>query len=242
MSDFVLDGKFLFRQKDDGSLDKTVVSCRYCDKIFNYHQTASSLRYHLRNKHPFVNLGETFSASASTAVDVDTTDAPQPSASSGVRVASVKRQSTLPSLMEPKKAKLLEDKRDAITNAILIWLAKYCRPLNAGSDDGLQHMIRVAASDDTYRGFFLSLRPHEISLCMNRMSGWECGAAPGGHHRSLEVRRKVILARQGAGVEKKLGRPMVLSGEAEAELNQILRDMESRLYGLTPIEVRRKAE
>jgi len=52
-----------------------------------------------------VNLGETLSASASTAVDVDTTDAPQTSASSGVRVASVKRQSTLPSLMEPKKAK-----------------------------------------------------------------------------------------------------------------------------------------
>ena len=72
--------------------------------------------------------------------------------------------------------------------------------------------------------------------------GWECGTAPGGHHRSLEVRRKVILARQGAGVEKKLGRPMVLSGEAEAELNQILRDTESRLYGLTPSDVRRKTE
>ena len=56
------------------------------------------------------------------------------------------------------------------------------------------------------------------------------------------LRRKVILARQGAGVEKKLGRPMVLSGEAEAELNQILRDMESRLYGLTPSDVRRKTE
>ena len=53
------------------------------------------------------------------------------------------------------------------------------------------------------------------------------------------LRRKVKIARQGGGVEKKLGRPTVLSEEAEEELSQILRDMEARLYGLTPTDVRR---
>lgn len=53
------------------------------------------------------------------------------------------------------------------------------------------------------------------------------------------LRRKVIVARQGGGVEKKLGRPTILPEEAEEELSQILRDRESRLYGLTPTDVRR---
>lgn len=53
------------------------------------------------------------------------------------------------------------------------------------------------------------------------------------------LRRKVILARKGSGVEKRLGRSPVLSETAEAELSQMLRDMESRLYGLTPVDVRR---
>ena len=48
-----------------------------------------------------------------------------------------------------------------------------------------------------------------------------------------------IVARQGGGVLKKLGRPTILPEEAEAELSRILRDMESRLYGLTPTDVRR---
>ena len=53
------------------------------------------------------------------------------------------------------------------------------------------------------------------------------------------VRRKVLIARQGLGVEKKLGRHTVLTLDEENELCEILTDMESRLYGLTPIDVRR---
>jgi len=53
------------------------------------------------------------------------------------------------------------------------------------------------------------------------------------------LRRKVAIARNGGGVEKKMGRPTVLSQEAEFELSKILLDMEARLYGLSPIDVRR---
>ena len=52
------------------------------------------------------------------------------------------------------------------------------------------------------------------------------------------LRRKVKVAEQGGGVQKKLGRPTVLSEEAEAELSQILLVMKSRLYGLSPSDVR----
>jgi len=53
------------------------------------------------------------------------------------------------------------------------------------------------------------------------------------------LRRKVIGVHQGKGVEKTLGRPTVLSEEEECELSQILIDMEARLYGLSPSDVRR---
>lgn len=40
------DGKFKFRNDSE-------VVCQYCQKIFKYHGSLSSLRYHLANKHPF---------------------------------------------------------------------------------------------------------------------------------------------------------------------------------------------
>jgi len=40
------------------------------------------------------------------------------------------------------------------------------------------------------------------------------------------LRRKVLVARAGDGVEKKLGRLMVLTLDEESELSDILREME----------------
>ena len=40
------------------------------------------------------------------------------------------------------------------------------------------------------------------------------------------LRRKVLVARAGDGVEKKLGRRMVLTLDEESELSDILREME----------------
>ena len=60
------------------------------------------------------------------------------------------------------------------------------------------------------------------------------------HNVPLEtLRRKVLVAKAGGGVEKKLGRRTVLTLDEENDLCNILREMESRLYGLTPIDVRR---
>jgi transposase-like protein len=53
------------------------------------------------------------------------------------------------------------------------------------------------------------------------------------------LRRKVLIARRGDGVEKRLGRPTVLSDEDENQLAGLIIEMESRLYGLSAVEVRR---
>ena len=53
------------------------------------------------------------------------------------------------------------------------------------------------------------------------------------------IEEEAEKARSGGGVEKNLGRPTVLNEEAEKELAQILLDVEARLYGLTPTDVRR---
>jgi len=53
------------------------------------------------------------------------------------------------------------------------------------------------------------------------------------------LRRKVLAAKAGGGVQKKLGRNTVLTVDEENELVDILKDMEARLYGLTPMDVRR---
>ena len=49
--------------------------------------------------------------------------------------------------------------------------------------------------------------------------------------------RHVELAKQGGGVQKKLGTNTVLTNEQELELVALILEMESRLYGLTPHDV-----
>ena len=42
----MLGGKFSFVSDNE-------VKCKYCEAVFKYHNSVSSLSYHLRNKHPF---------------------------------------------------------------------------------------------------------------------------------------------------------------------------------------------
>ena len=53
------------------------------------------------------------------------------------------------------------------------------------------------------------------------------------------LRRYIEKAHQGEGIEKKMGRKTVLTDEQECELSEYLQAMESSLYGLTPMSVRR---
>jgi hypothetical protein len=53
------------------------------------------------------------------------------------------------------------------------------------------------------------------------------------------LRRHLQKAKDGLGVEKVLGRPRILTVEQEAELTEVILDMERRLFGLTKIDIRR---
>ncbi len=46
-----VDGKFSFKKRMDGSVDKSTVVCKLCNKKFAYHRSTSSLKYHLNAKH-----------------------------------------------------------------------------------------------------------------------------------------------------------------------------------------------
>jgi len=53
------------------------------------------------------------------------------------------------------------------------------------------------------------------------------------------LQRHIKKAKNGEGVQKQLGRHTILTCDQEEELAQRLVDMEARLYGLTPEDVRR---
>ena len=53
------------------------------------------------------------------------------------------------------------------------------------------------------------------------------------------LRRYIAKAADGYGIEKALGRKTVLTAEQETELSNYIQSMESSLYGLTPMGVRR---
>src|SRR4029434_947245 len=48
----LLGGKFLFKTKNYGTIDKNNVVCSICQAEFSYHISGSSLCYHLNAKHP----------------------------------------------------------------------------------------------------------------------------------------------------------------------------------------------
>ncbi|XP_028320032.1 uncharacterized protein LOC114474158 [Gouania willdenowi] len=59
-------GHFHFKKRPDGSVDKSVVLCKVCEKEFAYHRSISSLRYHLKAKHAAASTDTTGATSASS--------------------------------------------------------------------------------------------------------------------------------------------------------------------------------
>lgn len=49
-----LDGKFKYKTKQDGTVDRQKVLCTLCWKEFSFHRSTSSLKYHLNAKHQHV--------------------------------------------------------------------------------------------------------------------------------------------------------------------------------------------
>ena len=116
----LLGGKFKFVSDNE-------VKCQYCNAVFKYHKSASSLNYHLRNKHPF-------SISAKTS---------EPSFA--LKPKSQSHANRQPTLLETaSNQKPMEQWRiDGLTNRIAKWIAGDSRPVNIVGDEGLQEIIRL---------------------------------------------------------------------------------------------------
>lgn len=117
----LVNGHFIFKTLPDGTIDKTQVICSHCKKVFNYHRSISSLRYHLSAKH----------------VGVDTSREPKQTTHQTTLDAACGRP-----INQPRSRKLEE--------AIAKWVATSCRPVFIVEDRGLKEIIRIASNDYTY--------------------------------------------------------------------------------------------
>ena len=74
------------------------------------------------------------------------------------------------------------------------------------------------------------------AVLINGVSQQRAAAEHGVPRQTL--RRHLKNAVDGLGVGKKLGRKTILTAEQESELSDKLQDIEGKLYGLTPTDVR----
>ncbi|XP_062404311.1 uncharacterized protein LOC134094702 isoform X2 [Sardina pilchardus] len=51
-----VNGSFAFKICPDGTVDRNIVLCNFCNKEFSYHRSSSSLKYHLNAKHSGAKL------------------------------------------------------------------------------------------------------------------------------------------------------------------------------------------
>ena len=96
----LLNGHFTYKTLADGAIERSHVICSHCHKVFSYHRSASSLRYHMSAKH--------------TGVDIST------------EPKQTLRQSTL----DATCGRPIDHARSQrLTNTIARWIALDCRPI-----------------------------------------------------------------------------------------------------------------
>ena len=57
-----LDGKFEYKTNKDGTLNNQAVIYTFCKKEFSFHQSTSSLKYHISAKHAFVGASTSWAS------------------------------------------------------------------------------------------------------------------------------------------------------------------------------------
>uniref|UniRef100_A0AAV2MJA5 BED-type domain-containing protein n=1 Tax=Knipowitschia caucasica TaxID=637954 RepID=A0AAV2MJA5_KNICA len=127
----LLQGKFIFKKLPNGNYDKTKVVCTLCKVEFAYCRSSSSLKYHLKAKHPVASAEE----DAGPSTDV----APGKS----------RRQTTM---LECNRGKPVSTALSAkLTNLLAQWIATSCRPISVVEDDWLEFVLQTATGDSSYK-------------------------------------------------------------------------------------------
>lgn len=120
----ILNGNFVYVAGD-----KSHVKCVQCDKVYKYHHSTSVLKYHLTNKHGWA----------------DHTDVKSQPAVAG----STKQQPTLDEHFIARKVS--QTKTITLTNNIVEWVTRDCRPLSIVEDEGLRKLMRNALDNQMYQ-------------------------------------------------------------------------------------------
>ena len=114
----ILDGAFTYVEGKSNE-----VQCQKCAKIFKYHHSTSSLKYHLSTAHGNDKVTSTEEDSATTSD---------------------------PKQLKLTFTKLTQTKKNAMTNSIAKWIAKDSRPISIVEDMGLLQTYRIALDNNSY--------------------------------------------------------------------------------------------
>lgn len=124
---FLLGGMFRYVNKES----KDRVYCTVCEKVFKYHHSSTSLRYHYENLHPCSTpKGDGGKAKGDKKKD-----------------EKEKKQTSIGMFTNRPVS---TEKRLALNNAIAAWLARSGRPLYTTEDSGLKDLLCLALGSDDY--------------------------------------------------------------------------------------------
>ena len=147
----VLGGKFVVTpsEKED---EPAVAKCIYCDTTFKYHHSTSSLKYHLKHKHPFLSISSsTTSSSSAMASDASSSVSKTTNASSTSSADKVKGSDAQPKLLSYLNRTTTAQHELNIFKALVLWIARNLRPITIVQDEGLVDLLRVATGNPDYQ-------------------------------------------------------------------------------------------
>lgn len=130
----LLQGKFIFKKLPSGDLDKNKAICTLCKAEFVYCRSSTSLKYHLKAKHP----------GAIVKHDEPRTSTVAPGGKRRVR------QTTMFECTN-RGTPISETLSEKLTNLLARWIAINCRPISVVEDEGLQLILQVAMGDPSYK-------------------------------------------------------------------------------------------
>lgn len=169
----LLQGKFVFKKLPNGNLDKTKVVCTLCKAELVYCRSSSSLKYHLKAKHPLADVED---------------------AGPSTDVAPGKSRARQTTMFEWNRGKPVSTALSAkLTNLLAQWIAINCRPISVVEDDGLELLLQAATGDPSYKlpaRRTIMRRIHdqhtaEKAVKDDKLAGATCVALTGDHWTSV---------------------------------------------------------
>ena len=140
-----LGGIFFFKKLQNGNLDKTKTICTLCKAELAYCRSSSSMKYHVKAKHPLAVVSEAEQRDPAAGVNT-----PQATGSTPQAPGKTVRQARMTD--EYMRGRPVSAALSAkLTSLLAQWIAIDCRPISVVEDDGLQLLLQAATGDPNYK-------------------------------------------------------------------------------------------